>query len=101
MPCIVRRPDPLLLRGTLTVFKRRCGTPTCRCATGDPHESPALTFTEQGRTKTVTLRPADVAEVEAALARYEQERRALEARAEEGITQLRARLAARRRGTHR
>lgn len=98
MPCIVRRPDPLLLRGTLTVFKRRCGKPGCRCASGDAHESPALTYTEAGRTKTVTLAPGEVAEVEAALARYQQARAELDARADDGLAQLRARRAARRQG---
>ena len=55
MPCIAGRARPLVLRGTLTTFRRRCGKPTCRCATGEPHESPALTYTEGGRTKTMTL----------------------------------------------
>ena len=61
-----------MLRGTLTTFRRRCGKPACRCATGEPHESPALPYTEAGRTKTLTLSPAEVAEVRAALARYEE-----------------------------
>ena len=53
MPCIAQRNRPLLLQGTLTTFRRRCGKPTCRCAAGEPHESPALRFTEDGRTKTL------------------------------------------------
>ena len=72
MPCITRGTRPLLLHGTLTTFRRRCGKPGCRCVDGDPHESPALTFTESGRTKTLTLTAAEVAEVTAALARYQQ-----------------------------
>jgi hypothetical protein len=97
MPALPRRPEPLL-RGTLTVFRRRCGKTTCRCATGDPHESPALTFTEAGRTKTVTLPADQVAEVAAALARYEAAKAELEQAADAGIAALRARLAARRGG---
>ena len=54
---------PLLLQGTLTTFRRRCGKPACRCAAGEPHESPALRFTEDGRTKTMTLTAAEVAQV--------------------------------------
>lgn len=96
MPCIAHRPRPLLLQGTLTTFRRRCGTPTCRCATGEPHESPALTFTENGRTKTLTLTAAEVAEVSAALARYQQARTDLDARADEGLASLRTRRAERR-----
>jgi hypothetical protein len=91
-----RRSEPLL-RGTLTVFRRRCGKATCRCAGGEPHESPALTFTEAGRTKTITLPADEVAEVAAALARYEAAKADLEEAADAGIAALRARLAARRR----
>ncbi|MGH3496723.1 MAG: DUF6788 family protein [Nocardioidaceae bacterium] len=80
-----------MLHGTLTTFRRRCGKPACRCATGEAHESPALTYTEAGRTKTLTLRAAEVAEVKAALARYESAKADLEAAATEGIAALRGR----------
>lgn len=93
MPCMARRARGLVLRGTLTTFRRRCGKPACRCATGEPHESPALTYTEGGRTKTLTLTAAEVAEVAAALSRYEQGRAELEAAAEAGIAALRSRRA--------
>ena len=93
MPCIASRARPLVLRGTLTTFRRRCGKPGCRCATGEPHESPALTYTDEGRTKTLTLSPAEVAEVTAALARYEQAHAELERAAHEGIATLRDRRA--------
>lgn len=98
MPCIAQRPRPLLLQGTLTTFRRRCGTPTCRCASGEPHESPALTFTENGRTKTLTLTAAEVVEVSAALARYQRAKADLDTRAAEGVASLRARRAGRRSG---
>ena len=93
MPAIAHDRDLLLLRGSLTVFRRRCGKPSCRCAAGDPHEGPALTFTEGGRTKTVTLAEAQVAEVAAALARYRQARAELDRAADAGIAALRARRA--------
>jgi hypothetical protein len=83
----------LLLRGTLTTFRRRCGKPSCRCAAGEPHQSPALTYTEAGRTKTVTLAAAQVEEVAAALARYETARAELEEQAEAGLASLRGRRA--------
>src|SRR5664279_4787859 len=89
MPCIAQRNRPLLLQGTLTTFRRRCGKPTCRCAAGEPHESPALRFTEDGRTKTLTLTAAEVARGTAALARYEKARAVLDAQAAEGIARLR------------
>lgn len=91
MATITRRSEGSLLRGTLTTFRRRCGKPTCRCATGAPHESPALTYTEGGRTKTVTLAHAEVAEVSAALARFADARAELERAADAGIAALRAR----------
>ncbi len=80
-----------LLRGTLTTFRRRCGKSTCHCASGDPHESPALAYTESGRTKTLTLAEQDVAEVQAALARFQAARAELERAADAGIAALRAR----------
>ena len=94
---IARRDRPLVLRGTMTTFRRRCGKPTCHCATGEPHESPALTYTEDGRTKTLTLAAAEVAEVVAALARYQAARGELELAAEAGLASLRGRRSATRR----
>ncbi|HVM15425.1 MAG TPA: DUF6788 family protein [Egibacteraceae bacterium] len=98
MGCITRRSDPWVLPGTLTTFRRRCGKATCRCASGDPHESPALVFTEAGRTKTVTLAEEEVAEVAAAVAAYQDAKAELDAAAAAGIARLRAVRAARRGG---
>jgi hypothetical protein len=89
-------PDPLVLKGTLTTFRRRCGKPSCRCATGEPHTSPALTFYEDGRTRTVTLRPEEVDEVAAAVARYDEAAERLRVAAEQGLAAFRARRQARR-----
>jgi hypothetical protein len=91
MAAITARSEGSLLRGTLTTFRRRCGKPTCHCAGGQPHESPALAYTEGGRTKTLTLAEAEVAEVIAALARFAEARAALERAADAGIAALRAR----------
>lgn len=96
MPCIARRARPLVLHGTLTTFRRRCGKPTCRCATGEPHESPALTYTEDGRTKILTLSAGEVEQVRAALERYESTRKELESAAREGVAVLRSRRGGRR-----
>jgi hypothetical protein len=100
MPTIVTSPpaddDAALLRGSLVTLRRRCGKPNCRCAAGDPHETPALSYSMDGRTKTVTLREQDLADVEAGLARYQQAREALEAQALAGIQALTDRMAARR-----
>ena len=102
MACIAPRARPLLLHGSLTTFRRRCGKASCHCASGGGHESPAFTYTEAGRTKTVTLSEAEVPEVAAALARYEAARAELEAAAAAGVAALRARRAGRSsKGEHR
>jgi hypothetical protein len=96
-----QRSAKLMLRGRLTTFRRRCGKPGCRCATGEPHESPALRYTEGRRSKLVTVAEADVAdvaEVAAALTRYDQARAELDGAAEASLATLRARVAARRAG---
>lgn len=87
--------DPLVLRGRLTSFARRCGKPSCRCAAGEPHVSPALTFYEDGRTRTVTLRAGEVDEVAAALERYDTAVEELRVAAEQGLATFRARRQAR------
>lgn len=86
----------LMLHGTLTTFRRRCGKPNCRCVTGDPHESPALTYTEGGRGKTLTLSAAEVPEVRAALKRYAKAKAELDAAAGKGLAALRRRRGSRR-----
>lgn len=82
---------PPVVRGTLITIRRRCGKATCRCAKGDPHESPALSVSLAGRSVTISLRPGEVPAVAAALARYQAAREELEAQATEGIEALRAR----------
>ncbi len=101
MPGITRRLDPLVLRGSLTRFRRRCGKANCHCAGGEPHESPALVYSEDGRTKTLTLAAGEVAEVAAALDRYEIAKAELDAAANAGIASLRARRAGPRRAGER
>ncbi len=90
------RDEPELVRGTLSTFRRRCGKPGCRCVTGDLHESPALTYWQDGRTKTLTLRPDEVAAVEHALGRYAAAKAELEDAADKGLECLRRRRTARR-----
>ena len=59
-----------LLRGALFTLRRKCGKASCRCASGQAHESPALAYPSGGRTKTMTLTEADVPGVTAALERW-------------------------------
>lgn len=96
MSPLTARNSPRLVRGSLITLRRRCGKPNCRCADGAPHETPALSYSLDSRTRTVTLRPEDVAAVNAALQRYTRARQRLEDEALAGIEQLRARAAARK-----
>lgn len=91
------RPDPFMVRGVLFTLRRRCGKPTCHCAIEGGHESPALAYPEGGRTRTMTLRAADVDEVRAGLERYNAARAELDASADAGVAALRARRVERRR----
>jgi hypothetical protein len=88
-----------MIRGSVVVQRRRCGKASCRCATGrDLHESTVLTYSQDGRNRTVMLDAADVAAVGAAVARY----RAALARLEEvGNAGLAALLARRQAGRRR
>lgn len=83
---------PLVLRGSLIVLKRRCGKHTCHCAKGEPHATPALSYSVASATKILTLRQEDRREVEAALARYAKRLAVLEREALAGITALRKRI---------
>ena len=83
----------LLVRGSLITMRRKCGKPACRCAHGELHATPALSYSVAGVTKMLMLRPHDVAEVEAAVARYHRAQDALNVQALRGIAALRARIA--------
>jgi hypothetical protein len=82
---------PLVVRGSIVTLRRRCGKQSCRCVDGDPHETPALSYSVEGKTKMLTLSEAEVEEVKQALGRYEAARGELEARALKGIEALRSR----------
>jgi hypothetical protein len=84
---------PLVLRGTLIVLRRRCGKPTCWCARGGVHETPALAYKVAGVTKILTLRPHDIPTVRAALARYQRVLRGLERQVQTSVATLRERIA--------
>lgn len=88
MPKLNLPPD-LLLRGSLITLKRKCGKPSCHCATGEPHETPALSTSVDGVTKIITLRPEDIPQVRQALRRYQKAKTDLDRRARRGLTVLR------------
>lgn len=89
-------PEPMVLPGVVFALRRKCGKPGCHCATGDPHETPALAYPDGGRTKTLTLAKADLDQVRAAVARYQTAKDELDRAGRVGIEVLRAEMAARR-----
>ena len=98
LPLMIPSGKPLVLRGSLVVFRRKCGKPACRCTQGQLHEGPALSYSVAGKTHVLTLRDEDVPEVTAALARYQASAGALEEDAMGGIATLREHVRQRKRG---
>lgn len=98
MTVLTRRDRPRVLPGSLITLRRKCGKPSCRCATGSVHETPALSYSVAGRTKMLTLSAEEVPAVAAAVARYRKAVKALEAEARAELTDLVARVEARRGG---
>ena len=84
--------EPFLLRGSLITLRRRCGKPSCHCARGEPHGSPALSFSRKGKTHILTLTPDLLPEVRWALQQYHRQQQSLERQAEAGLRQLARRL---------
>ena len=100
MPGETDAPAPLMVRESIVTTRRRCGTPSCRCARGELHEGVALSVSLRGKTTLVTLKDdAEVAEVAAALERYRVAAAELETKVGDGLVELRRRLAAARSST--
>ena len=75
----------VLIRGSLITLKRKCGKPTCSCADGEPHTTPALSYSVKGKTHILTLRSADVPMIRQALNNYKMAVAELEKKAISGI----------------
>jgi len=68
--------DPLA-RGTVYELRRKCGKPSCCCATeGQLHAVTVLSISEEGRTRLRALPPDQIADLRALTARYQRFRRA-------------------------
>jgi len=81
-------PVPSILRGSLIRLRRKCGKPNCRCFQGPPHTSPALSYSQRGKTKILTLPPDWVPQVRSALKRYHQSQQRLDRQADAGLRHL-------------
>lgn len=90
MPDVSKQNTPLILRGTVVNVKRSCGKPNCKCTRGEPHETWALSYSQQGRTRMIALREEDVEIARQGIQRYQQAWDRLETQAMEGIQRLHA-----------
>jgi hypothetical protein len=77
-----------LLRGSLITLRRRCGKKNCHCQQDQPHETPALSYSQDGKTRILTLPEQLVPCVRAAVQRYQHARAALEKQGNTGLRQL-------------
>ena len=77
-----------LLRGSLITLRRRCGKKNCHCRQDQPHETPALSYSQDGKTHMLTLPEALVPFARAAVQRYQRARAALEKQGNLGLRQL-------------
>lgn len=80
-----------MVRGTILQLRRRCGKPQCHCAEGEAHVSWALSYSEKGRTRMLTVRQEELPELRSDLARYRAAIAALKRQALAGIAQWRRR----------
>lgn len=80
-----RSVSEVLLRGSLITLKRKCGKPTCACADGEPHTTPAISYSVKGKTHILTLRSADMPMIRQALNNYKVAAAELEKKAISGI----------------
>lgn len=95
---LARQDTPRVLPGSLITLRRKCGKPSCRCASGALHESPALSYSVRGKTKMLTLSADEVPAVRRAVTRYRKAVNDLEAEARVELDALVAKVAARRSG---
>ena len=80
---------PRMIRGSVVVQRRRCGKASCRCADGEQlHESTVLSYSKEGRNRTLMLAPSEVRSVRAAVARYRAAQAKLEQAGNAGLAAL-------------
>lgn len=98
MVAVPRQRDPRMLPGSLIILRRKCGKPSCHCASGAAHETPALSYSVGGKTKMLTLSAEEVPAVAKAVKRYREAVSELETEARAELESLVARVQARRSG---
>jgi hypothetical protein len=64
------------MKGTVYEQKRKCGKPTCHCASGELHGTMILSRSEQGRTELTTIPSGHLKDFQVLTERYKRFRRA-------------------------
>ena len=88
MSNVSNRNIPLIIRGSVVKVRRSCGKSQCKCVQGELHETWALSYSHQGRTKMIPLRDEDVRIARQAIQRYQKQLTLLQSQALQGIKQL-------------
>jgi len=89
------------VRGSVVLMKRRCMRPGCRrCASGRLHPTWVLTVSSQGKTRTVYLGEARVAEARRMVGNYRRLRALVEELSELNLAVLTGRELRRKGGTN-
>ena len=88
---------PRMIRGSVVVQRRKCGKASCRCTDGESlHEATVLSYSQDGRNRTVMLAADQVGPVRAAVERYRAAQAKLEVLGNAGLAVLLTAAAARR-----
>jgi hypothetical protein len=90
------------LRGSLSVRKRVCGKPTCKCTRGDKHVSLYLVLSDEGKNRQVFIPTAQESQVRSWVENHKRARKLLEEVARiclDKVQKDRKRSALRARGT--
>lgn len=65
-----------MVKGTVYEQRRKCGKPSCHCATGEPHRSMILSRSEASRTRLIAIPEGQLKELQVLTRRYQRFRRA-------------------------
>jgi hypothetical protein len=80
--------DGFIIRGSVVKVRRTCGKAQCKCADGALHETWALSYSCEGRTRMIPLRADDIETARQAIKRYQKAQLRLESQALLGIKRL-------------
>jgi hypothetical protein len=74
LPVFVERHT--LVKGTVYEQRRKCGKPTCHCATAEPHRSLIFSRSEEGRTRLRAIPSGQLKDLQLLTQRYQRFRQA-------------------------